>query len=1000
MPTPNRIGGYEVSGQAEALPIGEALSGQDENGEPVALLRLDDALLRPRLDPETLLVTIREIRELEIDGMLPILGAGQKAGDLIVVVRSTDGPTLADIMRRGAVDGMRIAAIGAQIAGCLERLTKADTIHGDVRPGAIHLPGGGQALLGPPAFLPLSLDELDAAYLAPEVLTGGAGDARSDVFSLGAVIYRALTGRAPFAGQTAPEILDSIRNGVLEDPGQFAREIPEGLPELLLEMLDEAPDKRPTGAATRLAAIKESDPLPELAPIGNGGPAAAAPPPPIVAPVALPVAAPRPLAPKPGTAPRQRVGRILLPRPGRDEVLLFDVLDQVTYLGLGKDGEIAVGPDAPPTQICSITASPLGDVLVADEDASERARINGSLFDSHELESGDKITVAGRKVGYEIEPPVARAAPVTSAAPPRNEPKGTEHIFLGISLFLIILVLAGLTLAYMNIQSRGQEFIEKAEKGKQAADETVRPASSWVGKEQGASDVLTKALAAKRENPTDYAGRRILLDEVVRRYPGSQAAKRAQSELSALRTEETTAADLEMKAAKKKADSLIDEGRLYDASRAYAAYAARWPDTAEAVQASRAAGRIARQISLRYEVDEDEIETLEDAGNIAGALDRLRAVLAYANPRVRGKVETRIEALRERIEETLREPEAVPGAGPSPEDPTPVAEGPTARPDDPPKQPSEPGAVKEPHPADVAAAEAEERARKVMDAAFEDAGRGMWGRVRELARLLRGALAGTKAARDNRERIATLEELAILEVEGPGGFMKGRTESLPGNRLRITYDFKHKEQAEDWSYLKPFATLEGGSFEVVPRQGILAGRGTGAFLHKVVMEGDVKMSFRLRSERPHDIGPALIDPENEMRHILFSISNTFFTLSVRREPLPGHVILLFGEGAWADTPDAELGFIRVAQSESPVVPAQTWTYVGCARQKKKVTFSLGDKKLTGKTTGDNKRGYGDFRPSLFVLKSRADFAAVIIEGRPSRTWYADLKQDLRKALGL
>jgi hypothetical protein len=582
--------------------------------------------------------------------------------------------------------------------------------------------------------------------------------------------------------------------------------------------------------------------------------------------------------------------------------------------------------------------------------------------------------------------------PTGNGAAPRAERSARDGVFLVVSVVLTLIVLAFLGLAYRNVRLRGRDRIEEARKVGASADRYLPTASTGERGEVEPSAALQKALAIGREHPGDFEERRRLLNDVVDRFPGTKAAARAASELGVLDREMAEARARELRETRKQADTIFAEGRLADAARVLRDLGQRWPRTTEALMAERAAGRIEREIKLRWEVDEEAIEVLEDRGELIQALERLRAVFVYADPALAEKVKARIEKIHDRIQETLRTPQEEPPTEKPGEEEAPPQDEARMRPAPPDPDP-------EPAPRDPAA-EREDRARKILETLWTDAREDRWGRVRELTLLLRGkAFRGSKVVHESRAELAALLDLAALEIDGPLGHLDGQVQELGGGVIRVTYDFRRTEQATDWSQ-KPFAVKGGGSFEIQPTEGLLRAKGSAHYVLDLAFEGNVKVGFRLRSERPMDIGAGLFQADDPMLHILFTVSNSFFTLGAERSALPGNVIMLWGPGKWADRPFGELGFIKVADAEEPRVQPGSWTYVGVGRKGDRVWFSISGETLEGTSRGDDGKGYGDLCPSLFVLNSRAEFTDLVAEGRVSRKWVKNRRKELRLALDL
>ena len=89
-----------------------------------------------------------------------------------------------------------------------------------------------------------ALEDGELRYVAPELLTGGTVDVRSDIFTIGVLAYEMATGRPPFDGRTMPELLGRMLGGMPADPRQFAPDLPEDAAAAILRALHPAPGER------------------------------------------------------------------------------------------------------------------------------------------------------------------------------------------------------------------------------------------------------------------------------------------------------------------------------------------------------------------------------------------------------------------------------------------------------------------------------------------------------------------------------------------------------------------------------------------------------------------------------------------------------------------------------------------------------------------------------------------------------------------------------------
>lgn len=179
------------------------------------------------------------------------------------------GRTLRDelAIRGGSISAERALAIARQVAAGLTALHDEGIVHRDLKPSNIFLCDDGTVIIldfGIALFLDYtSLTERGAfigtyAYAAPEQLEGEEVPA-TDLYSLGAVLYHAITGRLPFRAHGHLELINKIRFETPEPPSSLAEDIPATLEELILFLLAKEPHSRPASAQKLIALLEECD---------------------------------------------------------------------------------------------------------------------------------------------------------------------------------------------------------------------------------------------------------------------------------------------------------------------------------------------------------------------------------------------------------------------------------------------------------------------------------------------------------------------------------------------------------------------------------------------------------------------------------------------------------------------------------------------------------------------------------------------------------------------
>ncbi|MGQ5262093.1 protein kinase domain-containing protein [Micromonospora sp. ZYX-F-536] len=206
-----------------------------------------------------------------------------------LVMELVDGHSLADRLTSGPLAWPEAIRVAGQIAAALAAAHRIGVVHRDIKPGNIMLTDTGAkvldfgiaALAGPHHPLAGQTGELlmgTPAYFAPERLAAGPPNPASDVYALGALLYRTLTGRAPLPVRTWEDALE-VHGRHSPVPPLRIPGLPTDIAELTLACLAADPARRPTAAqlATRFGAGQPADPPTAILPTLRGGPAAVAP---------------------------------------------------------------------------------------------------------------------------------------------------------------------------------------------------------------------------------------------------------------------------------------------------------------------------------------------------------------------------------------------------------------------------------------------------------------------------------------------------------------------------------------------------------------------------------------------------------------------------------------------------------------------------------------------------------------------------------------------------
>ncbi|MEU8312756.1 protein kinase [Micromonospora sp. NPDC048887] len=237
-----------------------------------------------------------------------------------LVMELVEGQTLADRLAGGPLAWPDAVRTAGQVAGALAAAHRIGVVHRDVKPANVMLtetgakvldfgiaaPAGPHPVTGQTGALLMGTP----AYFAPERLDPGPANPAGDVYALGVLLYRSLTGRAPLPVRSWDDVLDVRRNRPAV-PSPRVPGLPPEIADLVLACLALDPDRRPTAArlAERLGAGRPVDP------------------PTAILPTVAPVAHPPTLVERPSVAASRPPGRpVAPPRPAVSSNRLFGLL--------------------------------------------------------------------------------------------------------------------------------------------------------------------------------------------------------------------------------------------------------------------------------------------------------------------------------------------------------------------------------------------------------------------------------------------------------------------------------------------------------------------------------------------------------------------------------------------------------------------------------------------------------------------------------------------------
>jgi serine/threonine protein kinase len=276
------LGPYEILGPLGKGGMGEVYRARDNRLRREVALKLLSAA--GANDDQSLARFAREthvVAALNHPNILAIHDTGSHRGVPYAVTELLQGETLADRLKSGTIAEKRATELMCQVADGLAAAHSRGVIHRDIKPENIFLTNDGRAKIldfgiarveRPTNSVSLAgFDALDsrgasgqssgnvlvgtAGYISPEQIRGKRADARSDVFSLGAVFFEMLTGRRAFERETAVDTLGAV---LRDEPGKYPEtpRIPEELRRYVLRCLEKDPADRYQSAADLLIDLR------------------------------------------------------------------------------------------------------------------------------------------------------------------------------------------------------------------------------------------------------------------------------------------------------------------------------------------------------------------------------------------------------------------------------------------------------------------------------------------------------------------------------------------------------------------------------------------------------------------------------------------------------------------------------------------------------------------------------------------------------------------------
>jgi len=242
-------------------------------GRHVALKFLSEKVVQTKEAKSRFMREARALSTLHHPNVCTIFEVEEHEGLPVIVMELLEGKPLKEVLRNGALPADGLRRLGIQLADALDAAHNKGIIHRDIKPGNIFVNDRGQAKVldfGLAKFLSghsereadsdeealtrLGVHPGTTAYMSPEQVRGEELDTRSDLFSLGVVLYEAATGKRPFTGKNSVLVM----NAVLKDTPTPPSELNPSLPPEILDTISRALEKDPMLRFQSAADVREA----------------------------------------------------------------------------------------------------------------------------------------------------------------------------------------------------------------------------------------------------------------------------------------------------------------------------------------------------------------------------------------------------------------------------------------------------------------------------------------------------------------------------------------------------------------------------------------------------------------------------------------------------------------------------------------------------------------------------------------------------------------------
>ena len=260
-----KLGPYEIQSLLGAGGMGEVYRAKDARLDRIVAIKvLPPSFSEDRDRMQRFAQEARAAAALNHPNILSIFDIGDEQGSPYVVSELLEGETLRERLRSGVLSSRKAIDYGLQVARGLAAAHEKGIVHRDLKPENLFITSDGRVKILDFGLAKLIRPETasgddaptvhavtepglimgTAGYMSPEQVRGQAADARSDIFSFGAILYEMISGKRAFHGETSADTMSAILKEETPELSETARNVPAGLERIVRHCLEKNPSQR------------------------------------------------------------------------------------------------------------------------------------------------------------------------------------------------------------------------------------------------------------------------------------------------------------------------------------------------------------------------------------------------------------------------------------------------------------------------------------------------------------------------------------------------------------------------------------------------------------------------------------------------------------------------------------------------------------------------------------------------------------------------------------